>query len=420
MRDRGGAAEVRRQVIAVVAGWLGEKLPRGARTAAARRLGVCVRTLRNHEKRLTEGRALPRLGRPRLPEHERRRVRAHVVEQRDLQGRRAGWRPILEGIRRKEETVSVMLVQECLGQEKAAERRREREVRERERVSVEVLCRDAIWGEDSAHLGRIEGETVEGEIIRDRGTLATVACSAGPAVTEDDVIALLEQGREERGTLPLALQRDNGGAYRGGKLARYLAKNRVVVLRSRPRTPTDNGATERAVRDVKGESGLGRGVELASVEEAQARLEAAREVLDGGLLRGSRGYRTARELDGERPGWYPRVDRETFYAECCAAIGRAVLGASGARAARVAEREAIHVTLERFGLIRRTRGGKSLDAPARPKRVAATRQDAPGSTIEGVAGPVGSPLDGSGVDPLDAEAVAVAETIGGPIGSGSP
>lgn len=413
---------MRRQVIDVVAGWLqgGQRPPRGARTAAARRLGVCVRTLRNHEKRLVEGRPLPRLGRPRLPEDRRRRVRRLVIEQRTSQGRRAGWRPILEGIRRKEESVSVMLVQEYVAEIKAAERLREREERERERVSVEVLARDAIWGEDSAHLGRVAGEPVEGEIIRDRGTLATVSCSAGPAVTEEDVIALLEQGRAERGTLPLALQRDNGGAYRGGKLARYLAKNRVVVLRSRPRTPTDNGATERAVRDVKGESGLGRGVELSSVEEAQARLEAAREVLDGGLLRGSRGYRTARELDGEMPGWYPRVDRETFYAECCAAIGEAVLGASGARAVRVAEREAILRTLEAFGLIRRTRGANALGAPARLEHVAPTRQDAPGSTIETVGGPVGPPLVGSGVDPRDAEAVAIAEAIGDPIGSGSP
>jgi len=106
---------------------------------------------------------------------------------------------------------------------------------------------------------------------------------------------------------------------------------------------------------------LGNHAALASLEEACQRLGAARERLDGRPQR-SLGGRTAIQADEDLPWWYDRVDRETFHAAACAAIDKAVLGCRSTRERRAAEREAIYQTLERYGLIRPTRGRAPLHA----------------------------------------------------------
>ena len=77
-------------------------------------------------------------------------------------------------------------------------------------------------------------------------------------------------------------------------------------------------------------------------------------------LRASRGWRTARECGEQMGRWYTRVCRGRFHQAACSAIGKALQGQATARARRRAEREAIYATLERFGLVRRTRGGAPI------------------------------------------------------------
>jgi len=72
------------------------------------------------------------------------------------------------------------------------------------------------------------------------------------------------------------------------------------------------------------------------------------------------GARTAAEIDRTLPSWDGVLDRRAFYDAACRAREHAVLGTVGARARRLAEREAIWRVLEDYGLVRRTRGGVPL------------------------------------------------------------
>jgi hypothetical protein len=65
---------------------------------------------------------------------------------------------------------------------------------------------------------------------------------------------------------------------------------------------------------------------------------------------------TAARLDRIPPGAQDRVQRARFSETACAAIEAAVQGIEDDRARRRAELEAVHCTLEQFGLVTRTRG----------------------------------------------------------------
>jgi transposase InsO family protein len=168
---------------------------------------------------------------------------------------------------------------------------------------------------------------------------------------------------EARGRLPLVWSTDNGSCYCSADVEAWLAERRVVHLRSLPHTPQHNAWVERCHGELKAESGLGRGVVLESVQEAETRLLAARERLDGHRLRSRLGARTAVDVDSTLESWEGAVDRRSFYAAVCSAREQAVLGVIGARARRRAEREAVFTTLELYGLVTRTRGGAPLPSP---------------------------------------------------------
>jgi hypothetical protein len=133
----------------------------------------------------------------------------------------------------------------------------------------------------------------------------------------------------------------------------------VLLLRSRPKTPTDNPAVEHRNRELKEETGLGRDEVLGGPAEAAARLAPAVKRLDGHRLRASRGWRTAAELDRALPRADLWVDRERLYAAACSATERAVLGLRRIRDVRRAEQEAIWSNLETQGLARRHVGRRA-------------------------------------------------------------
>lgn len=134
----------------------------------------------------------------------------------------------------------------------------------------------------------------------------------------------------------------------------------MVHLLSLPHTPQHNAWVERGHGELKAESGLGKGVVLSNVDEARTRLLAARERLDEHRLRARLGARTAAEIDRSLPSWEGVLDRRAFYDAVCRSRQRAVLGTVGARARRLAEREATWRVLESYGLVRRSRGGAPL------------------------------------------------------------
>src|SRR5205807_9325320 len=74
--------------------------------------------------------------------------------------------------------------------------------------------------------------------------------------------------------------------------------------------------------------------------------------------RASKGYRTAVQLENSLLKGPQVVGRERFYAEACRNVEKAIQGGGTARERRQRERMAIYQTLEKFQLIRVTRGGK--------------------------------------------------------------
>jgi len=270
------------------------------------------------------------------------------------QGSGAGWRTVLAELK---PSVSIRLVQESLRALKKRRRQRRSKKICANRVHVEVLSPNVIWTQDSTHAGRTREEEVLAEIIKDRGTLKSLGLAVGQAATSAEILCMLETQKRERG-LPLVWATDNGSAYKSKKVEKYLKREKVVHLLSRPRLPQDNGAAEKGIRELKEEAGLGKGVKLSSASEAARKLAVSWYILDHGRPRASKGYRTAEELEAQLPSWRGRVAREAFYEQACRSMENAVKGGGTARQKRQAQRQAVYETLESFQLITRTRGGK--------------------------------------------------------------
>ena len=80
-------------------------------------------------------------------------------------------------------------------------------------------------------------------------------------------------------------------------------------------------------------------------------------------VRPSRGGFTAAQLDRMLPRAEDLVSRDRFYEAACEAQRSAAQGVHNVRARRRAERETIYFTMEVFGLVKRTRGGRPLLGP---------------------------------------------------------
>lgn len=324
----------------------------------AERLEVDPRTLRNWRERAKMG-SSPRLGRPAYSADLRRRASWQVARELRRQGQ-PGWRPVLEALRGQ---VPTRLVQELVRELKARRRKRERNRARRLRKTSTILVANAVWAQDGTHLGRAESRPIEAQVIRDRASRKTIAWSAGPPASHREVIALMELSKRDRG-LPLVWMTDNGSNYTEQNVAAYLRANQVVHLRSLPRTPQHNAGVEIAMREHKGMSGLGRGTNHKSVESVIAPWLRSTRVLNQNRLRARLGFKTADQIDDRTDVHYNESIRARFYKSCCESIQAARLSTDSDRARRSAEREAILVTMEKFGLMKRQRDGQSTQRNA--------------------------------------------------------
>lgn len=294
-------------------------------------------------------------GRP--PTSAARRAAAHrlVADSWTRQGPSCGVRPIAASLAGE---VPAWLVRECLREIKRLHRVRLRARLVARRLSLEVLGRDVMWSMDGTHLARLAGAAkVEAQLVRECATMKILALDVGAPADGDDVLRILERLARERG-LPLVLATDNGSIYTGGDVETWLAERGVVHLLSLPRTPQHNAWVERANGELKAETGLGRGAILLSVDEVRERAETARRRLDEKRLRSRLDWRTAGAADAAAPRCYDAATRERFFATVCRRIAQALPGLATDRALRTARREAVHASLEEFGLIKRTRGGR--------------------------------------------------------------
>jgi transposase InsO family protein len=246
------------------------------------------------------------------------------------------------------------LIREYVKLLKARRRKRLAAKARSNRKSVYVKATGVILAQDGAHLGRSAHGPVDGQIVKDRASLKIISATVGPP-TEEHVLATLEKCRQE-GRLPLVWSTDNGSAYVTEAVAEYLERERIIHLRNLPRTPQHNASVERAVRELKDASALGKGARVTE-EQACAALEKAASTINAFRYRACR-QETANVLDENLPTAYNLLNRDLFYAECMRAMCEARSSAVHARAKRMAERDAIYATLERYGLIEMTTGGK--------------------------------------------------------------
>jgi hypothetical protein len=252
--------------------------------------------------------------------------------------------------------VPLRLVRECLATLKAEHETRTRRVRDEIRTHGRVRATGAIWSLDGTHLGRDEQEAkVVGELVRDVASTKTLGASIGPPPTSAEVAALLERAAEDTGQVPLVLAHDNG-SENADEVAAWCERHDVIRLRNLPHTPQHNPWVEHGNAEIKAETGLGKRARIASVSGVVLAVERALDRIDGLRPRPTRDWRTARQAYAELPSAERLVDRARFAAAARCAIQEAVQDCRTARQRRLAERQAILATLERFQLITRNRG----------------------------------------------------------------
>lgn len=337
-----------------------ETLRRGERGYLAGLLDRSVRTLQLWARQCPAARPV---GRPRHAPPVRRKALWLVAREWRHHGWTSGWRDICASLR---SSVPVRLVQELLSLLKARRRRRTRDRREAARTTVRVPGADVLWSQDATHVGRdSQRHAVQCEVVRDVGSLRTLLISAGAPSSGEQVVTLLQALARQRGALPLVWSTDNGSAYCSEVVQQYLQRQRVVHLRNVPHTPQHNSWAERAIGELKAESGLGKGVRLADAEDALQRMLEARERLDTRRLRARLGYTTAEQADRSGRCCYSALDRERFYVDTCSAQREAAASAATPRARRLAERRATLDAIERLNSNSTHRGDASPEAAER-------------------------------------------------------
>jgi len=195
---------------------------------------------------------------------------------------------------------------------------------------------------------------------QDRFPLCTLALTIGDAATSEDPVLVMETAVAARGgSYPLVLVSDNGPAYTSKRFEDFLEERGVVHLLSLPHTPRHNPWVERGHRDLKDESGLGKGVLIVDRDDAAQRILAALDRVDGHRRRATLGFRTARAVDAQMKVPYDDDDRARLRYEVRRRRDEALQRPVSGRARRVLCREAVLAVLEDMGWITRTRGGHS-------------------------------------------------------------
>jgi len=324
----------------------------------ARLLGSAIRTVRYWKARAAK--ELPPLGRPPHDAQAQLEVARAVVPELRRQGYSAGWRAIAAAL----ESAPQRLVQEQTAAAKARRRKRDSRRAAKRRLEITVAGIDVMWSLDATHVGRTaQGRAIEAQLVREVWSQRTLAMTVGKTVVSADARHVLELAAAERGgRYPLVLVTDNGSAYTSESFERFLAEHGVVHLLSLPRTPRHNPWVERGHRDVKAESGLGKGVLIPSLRAARVRLEAALDCVDGHRLRATLGYRTARAVDALAAAPYDERDRARLGNVVRRRTTDVLQRQLPRREERVLCREVVLVALEEMELLTRTRGGQLVTA----------------------------------------------------------
>lgn len=305
----------------------------------AQNLGVSTRTLRNWKSNYKKS-SWPVVGRPELKASERLRVARIVAKVWHEQGR-PGWRPL----KAESPMLPTRLVQKYVRQLKSRERKVSWAYKRDVAQKTSVLFKDTIWTQDATLLDK----GLYAEVIKDRGSLKIEAFDLTNTLAKETTLKILKSK-----SLPLVYMSDNGSAYCSKEVSEYLKSQRVIHLKNLPRTPQHNGAAEIAVRELKNLYRHNTSLRMSpedAVKKAKLTLNEKRRYM-------SRNYRTAHEVEQEMPSINKEELRDKIYAEYEKELLKIKSKTTSKRKSRVMERKMIYALLEKYGLIKITRGSR--------------------------------------------------------------
>lgn len=288
-------------------------------------LGVTERTLRNW--RDAAQRSNENQGRPRHSPEKHEHAREEVFE---VMRKRAvpGWRPVAAELAGK---VPVRLIQIYVAEYKALHKKKRTPG-----ARVEVKGKNVIWSMDGAFT-KNEKKT-EHQLVKDRGTKAWVGHQENASKTAD-AVDLLADSFERQG-VPLVISSDNGSAYKSQEFARLMRQQKIVHLKSLPRTPQHNGAVEVGIKELR-----------EIMDSSGIKLDAAVEVANDRLRKFGKEWSSAGLVYKNTNVVYTENERAEFFNCCERRLSEARNASYDARELRMREREIILDELEVRGYI---------------------------------------------------------------------
>lgn len=297
-------------------------------------LGVSSRTLSNWKKQVEKSES--KIGRPKYNKDQQFKALMQVGREWKRQGCSAGWRVVDAGL---QNTIPTRLVQKTLSRLKLLKRKKVIKRIKSQRISIQVKYKNIYWSQDGA---KYKNEKYQ--VIKDRASLKILAADRFKKETSKNIMIQLGKIKQSRG-LPLVLSTDNGSMYTSKDTEEFLSNNKVIHLRSLPRTPEHNGSVEVAIREMK-EVALLNG---CSLSEAALKLNKNR-------LRTSFLFKSSDEIDDKLMYEYNDEMRSIFYESCKAEIEKSCSYLKNKRSKRMMERKVILEKLEQFGFITINRG----------------------------------------------------------------
>ncbi len=316
----------------------------------AERLGVTKRTLRNWKAKAKKDCAL-RSGRPRYTTRDHRRALILVAREMKRQGYPGSSAVAIE-LKGK---VQLRLIRKYVSAINERRRLRRLEQIKLNQVRIEVKAVNVIWTQDGTHLGRKNRKAIESQVIKDRGSKKIIAALTGSTAKGSEVVQTLDLLKEQRG-LPLVWMTDNGAAYCNKEVREYVEREKIIHVRSLPRTPQHNGAAEVMMREVKNDCMLGKKTVLVCEKEAHARLVDSIVKINKNRRRMSLSFKSSDEIDEEMSMNNKKIDRALFYEEYCNGL-ESVVNVRSAREKRMKEREMVMCLLEKHEMILRKTSG---------------------------------------------------------------
>ncbi len=301
----------------------------------AEALDVSERTLRNWRNSAKKG--FKPQGRPKTSSEVVKLARQKVFLLMKKHGC-PGWRPIAAELHGE---VPVRLVQKFV-----AEFKQEQKIK-REVQRHQITQKNVIWTLDGAFTKK-NSEKIENQVLKDRGSLAWIGHEASIKASKTiDVVNVVQKSGLLNG-FPLVLSTDNGAAYKSSELREFLKANKVIHLRSLPRTPQHNGSVERGI------------CELREIMEAkQSDLKVALECANDRYRRYGKVWSTANLVYCAKSVPYTEYERDQFYKACAEQL-KLVQGLPvGFRKRRLMEREVVFRLLEEKGYLKRWKSVKN-------------------------------------------------------------